>query len=70
MHVLSYLCAVQRADDEVDDAQVEALLVGVLGSAALLLLFNLAHQLFCLLILRECVRVCVCVCVSVYPSAS
>jgi len=44
------LGTVQRADDQVDDAQVEGLLVGV---AALLLALDASHELLRLLVLRR-----------------
>lgn len=38
---LAHLGAVQRANDQVDDTQVELLLVGLLDRGTLLLLLNL-----------------------------
>mmetsp|Transcript_13709 Transcript_13709/g.29453 ORF Transcript_13709/g.29453 Transcript_13709/m.29453 type:complete len:269 (-) Transcript_13709:1246-2052(-) len=45
------LCTVQCSDDQVNDAEVEALLARHNGLGPLLLLLHLAHQLLCLLIL-------------------
>jgi len=47
------LCAVERADHQVDDAQVEALPVWVVEDGALLLLLHRAHELLRLLVLAR-----------------